>query len=312
MLCLVCALVISGGVTHSPESDKSEASLTALFAAAARAAHLIVDGPPVIFADPLASALLGDQADELISYHRLHGNHVVLAGARGQATCRSRYAEIALTAAAAHGTAQYVILGAGLDSFAYRSPLAAGLRVFEVDHPASQEDKRRRLAAAGIGVPGNVAFVACDFQAGGHEAGALAGLLAAAGFDLARPAFVSWLGVTMYLSENAISATLGQVGSFAPGSELVADYMLPAGMRDEAGDTSAELVAAASAEQGEPWLSTPSPDQMSALLRGRGLTALRHVGQRDLAADGIWDRHDALAPVTLAQIVHAVVDGTRG
>ena len=299
-------------MTHSPESDKPEGSRTALSAAAARAAHLLLDGPPVIFADSLASALLGDRAGELISYHRLHGDHVVLAGARGQVTCRSRYTENALAAAAASGTEQYVILGAGLDSFAYRSPLAAGLQVFEVDHPASQEAKLRRLAAAGIGVPDTVAFVACDFRAGGLAAGTLTGLLTAAGFDPARPAFVSWLGVTMYLSENAISATLAQVGSFAPGSELVADYMLPAGLRDEAGDTYAQLVAAASADQGEPWLSLLSPDQMSGLLSEQGLSVLRHLSQDDLAGDGIWDRADALRPVRLAMIAHAVTGGRPG
>ncbi|MGI9009255.1 MAG: class I SAM-dependent methyltransferase [Streptosporangiaceae bacterium] len=296
-------------MTHS---YSREASRTALLAAAARAAHLIVDGPPVIFVDPVAAALLGDQADELISYHRLHGDHVVLAGARGQVICRSRYAENALAAAVASGTSQYVILGAGLDSFAYRSPLAARLRVFEVDHPASQEAKRRRLAAAGIAVPGSVAYVACDFGAlgaGRPVPGSLAGALAAAGFDPGRPAFVSWLGVTVYLTEQAIACTLAEIGSLAASSELVADYMLPAGLRDEAGEAYYRLVAAASAEQGEPWQSLLSPEAMSGLLRGQGLTALRHVSQADLAPDGIWDRQDALAPVTLSHVVHAVVPG---
>lgn len=286
-------------VTHSSSSGPSR---TALTAAAARAAHLIVDRPPVIFADTLAAALLADQADELIAYHRLHGDHVVLSGARGQATCRSRYAECALAAAAAGGTSQYVILGAGLDSFAYRSPLAGRLTVFEVDQPATQESKRARLAAAGIAGPGQVEHVPCDFGA----PGALTGALTAAGFDLGRPAFVSWLGVTMYLTGQAIAGTLAEIGSFAPGSELVADYMLPAGLRDEAGDTYYEMVSAASAEQGEPWLSLLSPAEMDGLLGAPGLTAVRHVAQPDLACEGIWDRDDALRPVRLSMIAHAV------
>jgi O-methyltransferase involved in polyketide biosynthesis len=125
-----------------------EPSRTALTAAAARAAHLIVDDEPVIFADTLAQALLGERAEELISYHRAHGTHPVLAGARAQVICRSRYAEDRLAEAIGRGTRQYVLLGAGLDSFAYRSPLARQVRVFEVDHPATQEYKRRAWAQA--------------------------------------------------------------------------------------------------------------------------------------------------------------------
>src|ERR1700733_5078159 len=118
-------------------------SASALTAAAARAAHLIVDGQPTIFADPLAAALLGGQAEELIGYHKRHGTHPVLVGARGQVPCRSRYAEHVLALAIGGGVSQYVILGAGLDSFAYRGGLLAGrVRVFEVDHPASQQAKR--------------------------------------------------------------------------------------------------------------------------------------------------------------------------
>ena len=122
-------------------------SLTALTAAAARAAHLIVDGEPVIFADTLAEAMLGERAEEFIAYHRAHGTHPVLAGARTQVTCRSRYAEDSLARGIEGGIGQYVLLGAGLDSFAYRSPLAGQVRVFEVDHPATQEHKRRVAGA---------------------------------------------------------------------------------------------------------------------------------------------------------------------
>ena len=125
-------------------------SLTALTAAAARAAHLIVDNEPVIFADTLAQAMLGERAEELLSYHRVHGTHPVLTGARAQVTCRSRYAEDRLADAIERGIGQYVLLGAGLDSFAYRSPLAGRVRVFEVDHPATQEYKQRVREVAGL------------------------------------------------------------------------------------------------------------------------------------------------------------------
>ena len=124
-------------------------SLTAFIAAAARAAHLIVDDDPPIFADTLAEAMLGERADELIGFHRAHGTHPILSGARAQVTCRSRYTEDSLAAAIGRGIGQYVLLGAGLDSFARRSRLAAQVRVFEIDHPATQEWKRRIRPARG-------------------------------------------------------------------------------------------------------------------------------------------------------------------
>src|SRR5258708_1688394 len=120
-------------------------------AAAARAAHLIVDDAPIIFSDRCAAAILGERSDELIDYHRQHGTHPILAAARGQVICRSRYAEDRLAAAVAEGVRQYVLLGAGLDTFAYRSPLAAKVRVFEIDHPRTQEWKRSALATAQVG-----------------------------------------------------------------------------------------------------------------------------------------------------------------
>jgi len=123
-----------------------------------------------------------------------------------------------------------VILGAGLDSFGYRSDLAGRVRVFEVDHPATQRWKRQVLAAARIPVPAGLTFVPVDF-----ESDALAERLAQGGFDPSRPALVSWLGVTMYLTRAAIGQTLAVIGRLAPGTEVVADYMLPAGLRDEAG-----------------------------------------------------------------------------
>jgi methyltransferase (TIGR00027 family) len=276
--------------------------MSARTAAAARAAHLIVDEPPVIFADTLALRLLGDEADELVGYHRAHGTHVVLAGARGQVACRGRYTEDALAAAVAAGTRQYVILGAGLDSFAYRSALSGSVRIFEVDQRETQTGKRERLAAARIPEPGNVAFVPVDF-----EAESVSGELARAGLNLSEPAFISWLGVTMYLTEAAIGQTLAELGTFAQGSQVIADYMLPAELRDEDGNTYVELVAPLSAERGEPWLSFLSPPQMSQLLTSHGLTPLRHVTQRDIGEEGTWDRSDALRPNQLSLIAHAAI-----
>jgi O-methyltransferase involved in polyketide biosynthesis len=297
-------------------------SLTALAAAAARAAHLIVDNEPVIFADTLAQAMLGERAEELIAYHRAHGTHPVLAGARAQVTCRSRYAEDRLADAIGRGIGQYVLLGAGLDSFAYRSPLAGRVRVFEVDHPATQAYKRRvRAVAGGAGTAGGgggtaeagtagggggtaegVRFVGVDFGRGSLEEA-----LGRAGFDAGQPALVSWLGVTMYLDESAVEATVAVLGRFAPGSEVVVDYMLPAGMRDAAGQMYADLVGQHAAEWGEPWRSVFAPGDMAAMLARHGFGPARDVGQRDMIPAAAWDRSDALRPAELFRIAHAAI-----
>jgi methyltransferase (TIGR00027 family) len=279
-------------------TTNGQPSLTAFTAAAARAAHLIVDREPVIFADTLAEAMLGERADELIGYHRGHGTHPVLSGARAQVTCRSRYTEDRLADGVRRGIGQYVILGAGLDSFAGRSRLAGLVRVFEVDHPVTQDYKRRMLPAAE-----NVTFVPVDFS---REL--LGDGLRRARFDFAAPAFVSWLGVTMYLEKNAIDATLTVIGGCAPGSEIVVDYMLPAGWRDAAGDTYADLVGQASAERGEPWRSLFTPDAMGALLRRHRGRPIRDIGQRDMVPATAWDRSDSLHPVELSRITHAAIN----
>jgi methyltransferase (TIGR00027 family) len=275
---------------------------TALTAAAARAAHLIVDDEPRIFADPLAARLLGDRADELVSYHTLHGTHPVLSGARVQVACRSRYAQDALARAAAGGVAQYVILGAGLDSFAYRGGLAGRVRVFEVDHPASQAAKRAALAAAGIHVPASVAFVPADLAAD-----SLRRCLAGAGFDASAPAVFGWLGVTMYLTAEAVAETMTAVAGCARGSELIADYLLPEGARDEAGALYGRLVAQASAEQGEPWRSCFTPEEIEDLARKSGLGAARSVRQRETIPARLWQRTDSLRPAELAVLFHGAV-----
>jgi len=282
-------------------------------AAAARAAHLIVDGEPAIFADTLAGAMLGERAEEFLAYHRAYGAHPVLAGARAQVTCRSRYTEDQLVRAVQGGIGQYVILGAGLDTFAYRSPLARRVRVFEVDHPATQEWKRRARLAPEVpgsvtsvpadGGPGSVTFVPLDLLGGSLGDG-----LGRAGFDFGAPAFVSWLGVTMYLDRGAVERTAALLGGLAPGSELVVDYMLPAGLRDADGDSYAEQVGQASAERGEPWVSLFGPDEMAALLGGCGFGAARDVGQREMIPGGLWDRADGLRPVELSRIAHAFVE----
>jgi methyltransferase (TIGR00027 family) len=289
------------GIVRGVKSHEGP-SQTALTAAAARAAHLIVDNDPPIFADSLAAALLGEAAEHLIGFHRAHGGHVVLAGARAQVTCRSRYTEDCLARSIRGGVRQYVILGAGLDSFAYRCEEAGQVAVFEIDHPATQQWKRQQLAASQIVIPGNVTFVPVDF-----ETDSLADCLIQREFDPCRPALVSWLGVTMYLSREAIGQTMAVIGGFAPGTELIADYVLPAGLRDAPGDAYAEAIMPVSAERGEPWLSLLAPAEMSALLENHRFGQVEHVCLRDAVSPALWDRSDSLRPIDVSRLARARV-----
>jgi methyltransferase (TIGR00027 family) len=282
--------------------DDGRPSDTAIASAAARAAHLIVDDAPLIFSDTLAYALLGDGAEKLVGYHRAHGKHIVLSGARTTVITRSRYTEDRLAESARRGIAQYVILGAGLDSFAYRSGLAGQVRVFEVDHPATQRWKRKLVTEAGITPSGTVTYVPVDF-----EAESLSERLVDSGFDPSRPALVSWLGVTMYLTREAIGETLAVIGGFAPGTEIVVDYILPADLRDAAGRTYAEAVGSMAAERGEPWLSSFSPHDMSSLLEEHGFPSIEHVRQHDAIDAGLWNRSDSLRASDLSRLARASV-----
>ncbi|HEV2637962.1 MAG TPA: class I SAM-dependent methyltransferase [Actinocrinis sp.] len=290
--------------------NATEPSQTALLAAAARAAHLIVDDKPLIFSDPLAYALLGDRAEEFLQYHRLHGTHVVLAEARSAVITRSRFTEERLVEAVDRGVDQYVILGAGLDSYAFRQPARGrnGLRVFEVDHPATQLWKRDRLREiaespfSDLQDDSPLTFVPVDL-----ETEPLTPHLLANGFDPARPAFVSWLGVTMYLTREAIDAALAAIGALAPGTEIVVDYLLPAELRDEAGQTYVDNVAPISAERGEPWVTFLSPEEMAELLHEHGFEVIRQVTRRESVEPEYWDRTDALQPSSLGMLAHAGV-----
>lgn len=280
----------------------NQSSFTALMAATARAAHMIVDRQPHIFVDSLAERLLGEQAEEFLAYHRNHGEQLVLAAARAQVLVRARVTEEHLAAAVASGVDQYVILGAGLDSFAYRSPLASHVRVFEVDHPATQTLKRERLAAMSVAPSTMVTHVPVDFGADPLLKPLLAG-----GLDPTRPSVVSWLGVSMYLTRDAIGHTLDELANLAPGTQLVLDYLLPAELRDAAGQTYVDLVGPTTAERGEPWLSFFTPTDLSELLTARGFDDVRGVGQREALPANLWQRNDALRPAALSMIAQATV-----
>lgn len=274
----------------------TEPSRTAMMAAAARAAHPLVDDEPYLFRDDLAGALLGPHAEELVGYHLRHRRHPLLAAVRAQATVRSHWVETRLVAS---GIDQYVILGAGLDSFGYRDP-AAAIRVFEVDHPETQRWKREILALADISATGELAFVPVDFE---HDEPVPA--LAAAGVDRGRPVLVSWLGVSMYLTGAAIEAVLSGLSGLPAGSELVMEYLLDPALRDEYGRSYAASVEPAARAQGEPWLSSFTPAALDQLLHRHGFATVVHISHQAAVPASWWQRTDALRPVDLCRLAHA-------
>jgi methyltransferase (TIGR00027 family) len=184
-------------------------------------------------------------------------------------------------------------------------PLAAGDQprlVFEVDHPATQHWKRALLENAGITIPDTATHVAVDF-----ESDSLGDALVAAGFDPARPAFVGQLGVTMYVTRGSLRETLATLGKFAPGTQVVTDYVVSEELRDATGREYAEAVAQVASESGEPWLSRFTPAEMGTQLRDHGFTAVDDTDQRNAIDSQLWQRRDGLSPGTLSRLVHARV-----
>lgn len=260
------------------------ASRTAFGAALYRAAHQIED-VPAVFADPLALRIVGPEAER--SLRSGEDPHARRAGLRAFVAVRSRYAEDCLAEAHRRGIRQYALLGAGLDTFAYRSGLP-GLTVFEVDHPATQAWKRALLSRAGIGVPGSVVYVPVDFER--ETAG---GALARAGFDAGRAAFLAWLGVTPYLPREAVMETLGFVARLPGGSEIVFDYSEQEG-RDGAGRLAHQALAARVAAVGEPFRSAFDPAALAADVRRLGFSDVEDLAAEALEARYLRGRADGL------------------
>jgi methyltransferase (TIGR00027 family) len=272
-------------------------------AALLRAAHLTEDGHPKIFQDTLAHALVGRELAALFEdVLRQSWLPELLPVARVTMVTRARYTEDHLLQRANAGIDQYVILGAGLDTFGYRRPDVLGaLHVFEVDHPMAQAWKRERLRAAGINEPVGVRFVPLDFERESLQEG-----LMRMGFRLDAPAFVSWLGVTQYLTPAAIQSTFDLLGSFALGSEVAVTYVVPDALRDDVDRTFADAAAALTAARGEPWLTFFHPAEFEALVQTSGFTSVEHFGPDEAAAQPYFhNRTDHLRPQGLERCVVA-------
>lgn len=275
------------------------ASRTALNVALMRAAHLVVDGEPPVLNDTVAARLFGGGLEAQIRARAHEFQTPDARGLRSYVVLRSRYAEDTLMDAVGRGVEQYVLLGAGADTFAYRQPAwARGLAIIEVDHPASQAGKRAALGAAGIEIPANVRYADIDF-----ERETLAHGLARCGVDTGRRTFFSWLGVTQYLTREAIEATLRTVLSFPEGSAVVLTFVQP--NADPA--SGAAKLAEGSASAGEPWLSYFTPEDVEAMLRSLGFSDARFLSREEAVRRYFADRADGFMPPPRVSIVTATV-----
>jgi len=226
---------------------QSHPSATAFRVAVRRAAHQLVDSPKV-FDDPLALTIIGSEAAAKLRTGSSETQSGISSALRAFFAARSRYAEDQLASAIARGAGQYVILGAGLDTFAYRNPYPSKLHVFEVDHPATQVWKKERLQAGGISVPNTLTFVPVDF-----ERERLSDALSSSGFRMDRITFFSWLGVVPYLTENAMASTLSFIASIPAESGVVFDYAVPRESLDFVGRLAFDALASRVAAAGEPF-----------------------------------------------------------
>ena len=253
-----------------------QASRTAIGAAGHRAAHQVIERG-FVFADPLALSILGPDADEAIALASERPERRPL---RLFIAMRSRFAEDSARRAIAEGVRQVLVLGAGLDTFAYRLEPTEGLRMFELDHPATQREKRRRLAAAHIAEPSHVAYVAHDF-----EHGSLTQALAASGLKLGERTFVLWLGVTPYLAEEAVYATLGELARWSGGAEVVFDYANPPHTIEHAAARDFHLAMAERvAASGEPFRGYFETEDLHAGARKLGFAEIEDLDRAALDA----------------------------
>lgn len=282
-------------MTNNPNDQDMAPDSTAARVALWRALHVEVDAPPHVLEDEIGLRLLAPdegwrrRGDMDPQFTRTF---------RASIVARARFIEDMVVEQAGRGLSQYVILGAGLDSFAQRRPeVASHLRVFEIDRPGPQAWKRRRLIELGFGIPDWLRFVAVDFEAGGSWRDGLG----AAGFDGAKPAIVVSTGVSMYLTKEATAATLREVAALAPGSTFAMTFLLPLEMADSETRPGLEMAAKGARASGTPFISFFTPPEIVALAREAGFRDARHVSAADLTQRYFAGRADGLHPPNNAE-----------
>jgi methyltransferase (TIGR00027 family) len=272
-----------------PDEHVAAPDETAVRVALWRALHVEVDAPPHVLEDDVGLKLAAPDA----AWRSRPDMSPFTRPFRASIVARARFIEDLLAEQAARGVRQYVILGAGLDTFAQRRPeLASRLRVFEIDRPGPQAWKRRRLVELGLGIPSFLRLVPVDFEA----AGAWWERLEASGFDAAKPAVVASTGVSMYLTRDAIAAMLRQVAALAPGSTLAMSFVLPTELADPEVRPGIERAIEGARSNGTPFISFFTPAEMLALARDAGFREVRHVSAAALAQRYFAGRTDGLRP----------------
>jgi methyltransferase (TIGR00027 family) len=270
-------------------------SRTALAAARHRAAHQVLEDGR-IFTDPLALRILGEDAETVARQALEDPSRLRM---RLFIAVRTRFAEDALTVAFDRGVRQVVVLGAGLDTYAYRSPIRDGVRIFEVDHPATQAWKRERLARAEIPPPSWLTFAPIDFE---HQT--LSQGLAAAGFDSARQTFFTWLGVVPYLTEDAVWSTLSFIAGLPYGAHVVFDYSDPPDSLSPEMRTFHDRRAARVQALGETWLSYFEAGKLHPKLSRLGFSEIEDLGPPQIRSR-YFHNHDASLPDKGGHILRA-------
>ena len=293
---------------------EAKASSTAIAAARMRAAHLLLDGDPKIFRDDFALRFSGSDETSLREYlktmlaqvaAKVGSNRAqkLFASMRTVMVMRSRYTEDALSRAITRGITRFAILGAGLDSFAWRRPdLAASVEVFEIDHRATQQWKQQRLRELGMNQPSNLTFVPIDF-----EKETLIDGLRQRGFPLEKPTFFSWLGVTQYLTSDTVLGTLKQVATMAPTTEISFTFVVPQALVDGDDQQVFAMSVANAAAAGEPWLSFFEPQELQSRLRESGFTRVEHLSPNEANARYFAGRSDGLRVPAMHHVMLAGV-----
>jgi len=270
----------------------AEPDSTAVRVALWRAMHVVVDPPPHVFEDEVGLRLVAPGADWR---SRPDMDPAWTGPFRAGMVARARFVEDLVMEHIAGGVGQYVMLGAGLDTFAQRRPaLASRLRVYEIDRPGPQAWKRERLAALGYEQPAWLRFVPVDFESGASWWDELS----AAGFDAGAPAIVASTGVSMYLTRPATVATLRQVALLPPGSVLAMTFLLPTELVDDADRPGYQAAQEGAQRSGTPFISFYAPDDLLTLARDAGLARAEHVSASALCARYFADRTDGLRPST--------------
>jgi methyltransferase (TIGR00027 family) len=272
-----------------PEDQISTPDNTAVRTALWRALHVLADPPPHVFDDTIGLQLAAPED----GWRERPDMSAFTRPFRASILARARFIEDLVEEQAARGVDQYVILGAGLDTFAQRRPdPASRMQVFEIDQPGPQAWKRRRLVELDFGIPPFLHLVPVDFEAGDSWWERLT----AAGFDAARPAVVAAAGVSMYLTRDAIMETLRRGATLAPGSTFAMTFMLPIDMLDAEIRTGVERAAAGAKASGTPFISFFAPAAMLAMARDAGFRQARHVSAASLAERYFANRTDGLRP----------------